>query len=110
MKSFMQSSAFLAVLLAAGSAPAGAQLVYTAPNSTGLFAGTNAGNTSCTGGENTGIGYYSLNGLTTGFWNTGVGSLSLTSLTTGVSNTGVGSSALVSMLGGARNTAVGGNA
>lgn len=109
MKRFLSFSAVL-VASVGFVAPAGAQLVYTAPNSTGLFAGVNAGNTSVTNGENTGIGYGSLYGLTSGFWNTGVGALSLTAVTTGVSNTGIGSSAMASMVGGARNTAVGGNA
>lgn len=109
MKRFLSFSAMLVAGIAF-VAPAGAQLIYTAPNSTGLFAGVNAGNTSVTNGENTGIGYGSLYALTSGFWNTGVGALSLTAVTTGTSNTGIGSSAMSSMVGGARNTAVGGNA
>jgi hypothetical protein len=107
MKCFLS----LAVLLAmAAAAPAGAQLVFTAPNPSGLFAGTNAGNTTMTGGENTGVGYYALSGTTSGFWNTGIGSMCLASLTTGVSNTAAGSGAMYSMQGGARNTAMGGAA
>jgi hypothetical protein len=109
MKRFL-SCAALVIASVGFVTPAGAQLIYTAPNSTGLFAGVNAGNSSVTNGENTGIGYGSLYGLTSGFWNTGVGALSLTALTSGVSNTAVGSSAMLSMQIGARNTAIGGNA
>jgi hypothetical protein len=108
MKRFTSFSVLLAASLTVGFvAPASAQLVYTAPNSTGLFAGVNAGNSTLTSGENTGLGYGSLYGLTSGFWNTGVGSQSLASVTGGVSNTGIGVSALTSVQGGARNTAVG---
>lgn len=106
-----QVAAFAFLLLAVDfAAPANAQLVYTAPNSTGLFAGVNAGNTTLTSGENTGIGYYSLYGITSGFWNTGVGSYSLYSLTSGVSDIALGSGAMYSMQTGARNTALGGAA
>jgi hypothetical protein len=108
MKRFTSFSVLLAASLTVGFvAPAGAQLVYTAPSSTGLFAGVNAGNSSLTGGENTGVGYESLYGLTSGFWNTGLGAHSLASVTGGVSNTGIGVSAMTSVQGGARNTAVG---
>jgi hypothetical protein len=108
MNRFISLSALLAASLIVGFvAPASAQLVYTAPNSSGLFAGVNAGNSSLTSGDNTGVGYGSLYGLTSGFWNTGVGSQSLTAVTTGASNTGIGVSAMVSMQSGARNTAVG---
>jgi hypothetical protein len=108
MKCFISLPALLVALLTAGLvAPVSAQLVYTAPNSTGLFAGVNAGNTSLTGTDNTGVGYDSLLGLTSGFWNTGVGSMSLTAVTSGVSNTGIGTWALASMQTGGRNTAVG---
>ena len=108
MKRFASFSVLLAASLTVGFvAPASAQLVYTAPSSTGLFAGVNAGNSSLTGGENTGVGHGSLYGLTSGFWNTGLGSQSLASVTGGVSNTGIGVSAMTSVQGGARNTAVG---
>jgi len=110
MKRFLFLPVLVASLAVSAVAPAGAQLVYTAPNSTGLFAGVNAGNTTGTGTENTGVGYGSLYGLTTGFWNTAVGSYSLTSVTSGVSNSAVGSSAMANMQGGARNTAMGGAA
>lgn len=108
MKRALSLVAVFAAVLALGFiAPAGAQLIYTAPGPSGLFAGVNAGNGTLTNGDNTGIGYYSLYSLTSGFWNTGVGSNSLKSVTTGVSNTGVGMWALTSMQGGGRNTAVG---
>ncbi len=108
MKRALSLAAVFAVVLAMSViAPAGAQLIYTAPSSSGLFAGVNAGNTTLTNGDNTGIGYYSLYSLTTGFWNTGVGSNSLKSVTTGVSNTGVGMWTMTNIQGGARNTAMG---
>jgi hypothetical protein len=108
MKRVLSLAAVFAVLLVMGFiAPAGAQLIYSAPGPSGLFAGVNAGNTTLTNGDNTGIGYYSLSSLTSGFWNTGLGSMSLKSVTSGVSNTGIGMWALTNMQGGARNTAVG---
>ncbi len=111
MKRFLSLAALCAVLLLLVSvAPAGAQLIYTAPSSSGLFAGVNAGNTTLTNGDNTGIGYYSLSSLTSGFWNTAVGSNSLIAVTSGVSNTGIGMWVMSSMQTGARNVAVGQNA
>jgi hypothetical protein len=108
MKRFLSLAALcVALLLLVSVAPAGAQLIYTAPDSTGLFAGVNAGNTSLTNDYNTGIGYNSLSGLTSGFWNTGVGASSLSAVTSGVSNTGVGLSVLASTTNGSRNTAMG---
>jgi len=94
-------------MLAVGAAPAGAQLIYTAPTSTGLFAGVNAGNGTLTGTYNTGIGYDVLLSVTSGFWNTAVGADALTSATTATSNTGIGVGALTTLGSGARNVAVG---
>jgi len=110
MNRFFSLSALLVGLTAGLAAPAQAQLIYTAPSSSGLYAGVNAGNTSVTGGDNTGVGYYSLFNITSGFWNTGLGSQSLTAVTTGVSNTGIGVWAMAAMESGARNVAVGQNA
>ncbi len=94
-------------MLAVGVAPARAQLIYTAPTSTGLFAGVNAGNGTLTGTYNTGIGYDVLLSVTSGFWNTAVGADALTSATTATSNTGIGVGALTTLDSGARNVAVG---
>jgi hypothetical protein len=87
-RSVLASVALLSFAMLAGlAAPAGAQLIYTAPNSTGT-----------------------LLSLTSGFWNTAMGTDALTSLTEGVSNTGLGVWALTSLQTGARNVAVGQNA
>src|SRR4051794_9449966 len=90
-RSVLTAATLLSIaILALGAAPAGAQLIYTAPTSTGLFAGVNAGNGTLTGTYNTGIGYDVLLSVTSGFWNTAVGADALTSATTATSNTGIG--------------------
>ena len=81
----------------------------------GSFANQNAflgfaGNTSMTGGGNTGIGVGALNANTNGSANTATGTEALISNTSGIGNTGTGFRALLSNTEGSVNTATGSNA
>jgi hypothetical protein len=77
------------------------------------FLGVDAGNFTSGGGtdyqgcNNTGIGFYTLHGVTSGYANTAIGSFSLPSNTTGVENTAVGVLAMNYNTSGSKNTAVG---
>jgi hypothetical protein len=74
-----------------------------------FFAGTNAGNLTMTGNNNTAIGYAALSSNTLGRDNTAIGyeALHSNSSSVGYRNTAVGSNALFSHRGGDSNTAVG---
>jgi len=78
-----------------------------APGTESFFAGSNAGNTSVTGDNNTGVGQYALYRLTSGTGNTGSGSYSLYYNTTGYRNTATGNSSLLGNTSGNYNTAIG---
>jgi len=69
-----------------------------------FFAGNNAGNTSLTGGFNTGTGQFSLFSLTSGSFNTANGYEALYHNTTGGGNTANGSQALFNSTTGGGNT------
>jgi hypothetical protein len=71
------------------------------------FVGTNAGNTTMTGGGNTGIGNSAIALNTTGANNTAVGGAALISNTTGGGNTSIGESALFTNAVGSNNVAAG---
>jgi len=72
-----------------------------------FFAGRGAGNTTMTGGWNTGVGRASLGVNTSGGFNSGIGSLTLMNNSTGSGNTAVGYSAMYNNIGGFSNTAIG---
>lgn len=66
-----------------------------------------AGNLTLTGSYNTGVGTFTLGGLTTGAQNTGVGYNALTALTTGNYNTSVGVNSTAGLQTGSYNVAIG---
>lgn len=72
-----------------------------------FFAGTNSGNFSMTGVNNTSVGAASLSSNTLGNSNTGIGSLALNQNTTGLNNTAQGFMALRSNTTGNNNTGIG---
>jgi hypothetical protein len=72
-----------------------------------FFAGTNSGNFSMTGVNNTSVGSASLSSNTLGSSNTGIGSLALNQNTTGLNNTAQGFMALRSNTTGNNNTGIG---
>lgn len=72
-----------------------------------LFVGLGAGNLTSGAGDNTALGYESLQAVTTGYENVAVGSQSLAANTTGIYNTGVGYLALQQNTDGFGNTACG---
>jgi hypothetical protein len=72
-----------------------------------FFAGTNSGNFSMTGVNNTSVGSASLSSNTLGSSNTGIGSLALNQNTTGLNNTAQGFMALHSNTTGNNNTGIG---
>lgn len=63
--------------------------------------------TTATSDDNTGLGYFALNGLTTGSLNTAVGVQSQFNTTTGTANTSVGYQSLLSNTTGFNNVAIG---
>ena len=71
------------------------------------FLGENAGNTSMTGGSNTGAGRSTLLANTEGSGNAAFGNLALVRNTSGFDNTGMGAGALFRNTEGRNNTAVG---
>lgn len=90
---------------------------YSPPGADGanVFMGWLSGNFTMVGtgnqsSFNTGVGYYSLWGLTTGCSNTGLGSFALQSNNTGVFNSAVGTNALLENTSGGFNAAFGCNA
>ena len=66
-----------------------------------------AGNSSLSGGANTGVGFSSLSSLTSGQFNSAVGESSLQNNTTGFYNTATGYQALFANISGSENVAVG---
>ena len=78
-------------------------------NSNNIFVGTDAGNFTLSGFDNTAVGRLALSALTSGTQNTAVGVGALANITTGTSNTAVGWGAMTSLppAGGSLNTAVG---
>ena len=86
---------------------AGFRYLHSYGATTNTFAGFRAGNTTLTGGWNTGVGYQSLASTSAGINNTGVGNASLQSNAGGNDNTGVGSFNLFLNTSGNYNTAIG---
>ena len=80
------------------------------PKVTDIFLGANAGNVTLNGGNNSGIGYDSLNSLTSGNNNVSMGGQSMHSTTTGTYNTAIGEQSLNSDITGSHNTALGNGA
>ena len=72
-----------------------------------LFVGLGAGNLTSGAGDNTALGYQSLQAVTTGYENVAVGSYSLAANTTGIYNVGVGYLALQKNTEGFGDTACG---
>jgi len=85
----------------------GNTLVHTYGGAQNFFAGPGAGNLTCSGTANTGIGFQALLSLTSGNRNTGLGNGALQYNTTGTFNTGCGLAALALNTNGWENTAVG---
>jgi hypothetical protein len=82
--------------------------IHTFPaGSDNVFVGTNAGNLTMTGGENSGFGAFALDSVTTGTENTACGASSLASNTAGSANTACGASSLTANTTGNANTACG---
>jgi hypothetical protein len=84
----------------------GSRLIHSF-GSGNFFAGTNSGNFSMTGVNNTSVGSASLSSNTLGSSNTGIGSLALNQNTTGLNNTAQGFMALQSNTTGNNNTGIG---
>ena len=82
-------------------------IILRAPGVRNFFTGTNAGNTSVSGSDNTGAGPNALNHLTSGSDNTAFGAYALYSDTSGDANTASGSASLYSNTYGYNNTASG---
>ncbi len=74
------------------------------------FYGSNAGNTTVTGADNTGIGNLSMNLITSGNRNTALGSRALRNILTGSDNIAVGYQALAALTSGSNLIAIGSNA
>lgn len=74
----------------------GSKVMYINPNSTtdNIFVGTNSGNTTMTGVQNTGLGSDVLTGLTSGIGNTGFGKQTLIHTNSGNYNTAIGLQAM----------------
>lgn len=102
----------------------GAQLLHTfrpptvnpgGDTNVNLFIGYGAGNFTLEdsteegfeGGDNVGVGYLALSGLTTGWINTGIGSQALVNVSSGIQNTAVGGYALKSLITGDYNFGMG---
>ena len=86
---------------------AGTTLLLYAGANGNFFAGTNAGNLTMSGGENTAVGDSALNHNTTGLFNTGSGVAALFNNTSGSYNTAHGFAALYNNTSGTFNTADG---
>ena len=78
-----------------------------AADSTNVFLGPNAGNTTMTGDGNTGVGYAALSSNTTGNSNTALGAGALANNSSGSDNTALGDGALGGNTSGSFNTAIG---
>ena len=85
----------------------GNRFMHAYGDSTNTFAGTNAGNFTLTGTNNTGVGYQALMSNTTGSQNVAVGSNALPANTTGSQNVAVGHQALLANTVGNANLAAG---
>ncbi len=88
----------------------GNRFISNHENASGLvstFVGNLSGNTTNTGGGNSGFGSTALSALTTGIVNTALGGAALTSVTSGSANVAVGSAAGNALLTGSFNTLLG---
>ena len=77
-------------------------------NANNVFVGSGAGNFTCTSaGNNTGVGYQSLQALSSGAGNSGIGLWALYSVTTGSYNSGCSYQCMLGVTTGSYNTAYG---
>jgi hypothetical protein len=83
------------------------RIALHAPRNGNFFVGSNAGNLSLNGLDNTGVGQFSLFNLTSGNGNAATGYQALYANTTGYSNTAIGIQALHDNITGVRNVALG---
>jgi len=60
-----------------------------------MVIGDNAGSSTMTGFDNTGVGYNSLNVCTSGYFHTSLGSRSLQNISSGLANTAIGARAMI---------------